>query len=126
MVLEGTFRQDLFYRLSVIPLRVPPLREREDDTRLLATFFVERYAQRLEKNVVRIAPDFWDALLAYSWPGNVRELQNAVEFAVNMMPSPGILERGLLPPRVLSRSPGAARDELNLAAMERELIQRAP
>jgi two-component system response regulator PilR (NtrC family) len=84
MVAEGTFREDLFYRLSVIPLHVPPLRERADDVVLLANHFLKKYAGQMGKRIREIAPDSMQTLKGYDWPGNVRVLENAVERAVAM------------------------------------------
>jgi DNA-binding NtrC family response regulator len=79
LVREGKFREDLFYRLNVITIFVPPLRERTEDIRLLATHFSQKYAPG--GKVPSIAPEAWDILLAYHWPGNVRQLENAIEHA---------------------------------------------
>ncbi len=79
---RGTFRRDLFYRLSVMPIRVPPLRERAGDIPLLAQHFLEVSARRSKKAVPRIAPAAMQALCGYAWPGNVRELENVIERAV--------------------------------------------
>jgi two-component system, NtrC family, response regulator PilR len=81
-VAEHTFREDLYYRLNVIPIVVPPLRERREDIPLLATHFLKKYAHAAGKNIVRLNPDSLEALSAYDWPGNVRQLENAVERAV--------------------------------------------
>ena len=81
-VRAGTFRQDLFYRLNVFPIRVPPLRERKNDIPLLVEYLVERYARRAGKTVSHIKKKTLDILQAYDWPGNVRELQNVIERAV--------------------------------------------
>ncbi len=78
----GTFRQDLFYRLNVFPIRVPPLRERKNDIPLLVEYLVERYARRAGKRVSHIRRRRWTILQAYDWPGNIRELQNVIERAV--------------------------------------------
>jgi two-component system response regulator PilR (NtrC family) len=82
MVNEGKFRTDLFYRLNVIPIVVPPLRERADDIPLLARHFVATHAARMGRHLPDIAPETMDALCRYGWPGNVRELENALERAV--------------------------------------------
>jgi DNA-binding NtrC family response regulator len=79
---EGRFREDLFYRLNVIPLAMPPLRERGSDVLLLAYHFIEQFAGRLGKNVAGISATAAEKLLEYSWPGNVRELRNAIERAI--------------------------------------------
>jgi len=76
---KATFREDLYYRLNVIPINVPPLRERKSDTPLLVDFFVKKFVREKEKNVKRFTPEAMDALLQYDWPGNVRELENLVE-----------------------------------------------
>jgi DNA-binding NtrC family response regulator len=78
----GQFRQDLYYRLSVIPVRLPPLRERRDDIPLLAYRFATHYAQEIGKEILGISPEAMELLQRYDWPGNVRELQHAVERAV--------------------------------------------
>jgi formate hydrogenlyase transcriptional activator len=84
----GEFRPDLFYRLSVFPMRLPALRERADDIPLLVQFFLERFAARQHKPVPRIGPGILPRLMAYDWPGNVRELQNVVERAVILARGP--------------------------------------
>jgi len=81
-VREGRFRSDLFYRLNVVPIEVPALRERVGDVRLLTSFFVQRFARKLNKPVLRISEETMGRLCAYAWPGNVRELQNVIERAV--------------------------------------------
>ena len=79
MVEKGTFRQDLYYRLNVFPIKLPALRERKDDIPLLAWHFVTKYAQRMQKRIETIAPADMEALVRHDWPGNVRELQNCME-----------------------------------------------
>jgi PAS domain S-box-containing protein len=81
-VSEGRFREDLFYRLNVFPLRLPPLRERKQDIPALATAFARRFAQQIGRSIHPLSPENLSRLRAYSWPGNVRELQNVVERAV--------------------------------------------
>ncbi|HJZ85051.1 MAG TPA: sigma 54-interacting transcriptional regulator [Polyangia bacterium] len=85
LVQEGRFRQDLYYRLAVFPLRIPPLRERREDIPELAGAFVARFARELGKPVPRVPEDVMGLLLAYAWPGNVRELQNEIERALVRM-----------------------------------------
>ncbi|MDA2914872.1 sigma-54-dependent Fis family transcriptional regulator, partial [Acidobacteriia bacterium AH_259_A11_L15] len=82
LVNEKIFREDLYYRISVIPLRVPPLRERSDDIPVLTLHFLQRYSEQMSKPIRGIAEDALRALQEYSWPGNVRELENAMERAV--------------------------------------------
>src|SRR6201987_5598214 len=81
-VASGTFREDLFYRLNVFPIEVPPLRERKDDILMLVEYFVQRYASRAGKNIRSIDKKTLDLLQSYEWPGNIRELQNVVERSV--------------------------------------------
>jgi Nif-specific regulatory protein len=76
------FREDLFFRLSVFPITVPPLRERFDDVPILARFFIERFSKDLKKTPIELSPAAETALREYRWPGNVRELQNCIERAV--------------------------------------------
>ncbi|HEX6941019.1 MAG TPA: sigma-54 dependent transcriptional regulator [Longimicrobiales bacterium] len=86
-VAEGTLRQDLYFRLNVVPIRVPPLRARREDIPLLAQHFLRRYAEKYERDAaapLRLAPDALRALMAHSWPGNVRELQNLMERVVSL------------------------------------------
>jgi two-component system response regulator GlrR len=80
----GNFRSDLFYRLHVIPIRMPPLRERKEDIPLLVDHFLEEYAGRINKNIKRITPQAIQKIMLYSWPGNVRELENIIECAAVM------------------------------------------
>jgi PAS domain S-box-containing protein len=81
-VAKGTFREDLFYRLNVFPIEVPPLRERRDDILMLVEYFVRRYAKRVGKNIQSIDKRTLDLLQSYDWPGNIRELQNVIERSV--------------------------------------------
>ncbi|HZP16447.1 MAG TPA: sigma-54 dependent transcriptional regulator [Terriglobales bacterium] len=81
-VAENTFREDLYYRLSVIPITVPPLRERREDVPLLVNHFVKKCARAAGKNITRVKPESLAALAGYDWPGNVRQLENAIERAV--------------------------------------------
>ncbi len=97
-VQEGRFRADLFYRVNVLPVTLPPLRERSADIPLLASFFVERFSRQFGKQITGMSQDTMDALSRYSWPGNIRELQNVIERAV-VLCSGSILRLGndLLP-----------------------------
>jgi two-component system NtrC family response regulator len=96
-VAEGVFREDLFYRLNVIHIEVPPLKERKEDIRLLVHHFIEKYRQDEGKGKIELAPETWKALYSYPWPGNVRELENVIERAV-VLNSGALIEFGDLPP----------------------------
>src|SRR5262249_6608314 len=86
MVNQGTFREDLYYRLKVFPIQIPPLRQRTDDIPKLVRHFTALYAQRMNKEIGTIPPETMDSLVRYAWPGNIRELQNFVERAVILSP----------------------------------------
>jgi formate hydrogenlyase transcriptional activator len=90
MVEERQFRADLYYRLNVFPIKIPPLRDRAEDIPLLVKYFVSKYALSMNKNVSSIPTKVMRALQAYSWPGNIRELQNFVERAVILSPGPSL------------------------------------
>src|SRR5437870_3621282 len=103
-VAAGKFRSDLFYRLNVFPLTIPPLRERQSDIPQLVTFFLTRFAKRIGKKIDKVAQDTMDLLASYSWPGNIRELQNVLQRAAVLSTGPVLkLERVLFP--TLSASP---------------------
>lgn len=108
MVEQGTFRQDLFYRLNVIQIQLPPLRDRREDIRLLANSFVAKFNERLHKNIQGISDEAMDLLLKYDFPGNVRELENIIERTMALEPGSMILPESL-PPMVLTpRGPKVA------------------
>lgn len=109
-VRDGSFREDLFYRLNVIPIPLPPLRERREDIPLLAGYFLARYVKALSKAVHHISPDAMAALMQHDWPGNVRELENAIHRALAMTDASRI-ELSDLPENIASamRRPGAFR-----------------
>jgi Nif-specific regulatory protein len=126
---SGRFRADLFYRLNVFPLFLPPLRERGSDIILLADHFVLKYTRDMGKPIKKISPAVSDILLAYHWPGNVRELENCIERAILLTPGDTI-EPAHLPPSLQLRLKGAEKKEqgrLNavVEAQERELITNA-
>lgn len=97
LVERGEFRQDLYYRIHVVPIFLPPLRDRRNDNLLLADHFVAKYSSRLGKNVRRISTPAITMMLAYHWPGNVRELENCIEYAV-LMSTDGVIHGHNLPP----------------------------
>jgi formate hydrogenlyase transcriptional activator len=90
MVDERKFRQDLFYRLNVFPIRVPALRERTDDIPLLVRHFTQQFSRRMNKRIDSIPSETMTALVHYDWPGNIRELQNVIERAVILSPGPAL------------------------------------
>ncbi len=102
-VQEGHFRQDLFYRLNVITIEIPPLRERVEDIPLLAGYFLNKYSELNNKNILGFSSEVDQVLSNYPWPGNVRELENVVERAVSLCQTQNI-ELSDLPPR-LTNSP---------------------
>jgi len=102
MVREGRFREDLFYRLNVITIELPPLRQRKEDVPLLADYFLKKYAEENDRPVQRVTPEALRPLLLYSWPGNVRELENVIERAV-VLSSGSEINIDLLPDSLLGR-----------------------
>jgi len=124
-VAAGIFRQDLFYRLNVFPIAVPPLRERADDIPLLVEYFVGRYAKGTGKNIRHIGKDTLGQLRAYSWPGNIRELQNVVERAVILSDSDTFVVDESWLKREPSDSPRPHEGLSALADREVEMIEAA-
>ena len=122
---RAAFREDFFYRLNVIPIRVPPLRERRSDIPLLAAYFIEHCRMKMTRTVTGIAPDALAAMMRYSWPGNVRELENAIERAFVLTQDTRIgvwdLPEGLATDRVLSDDARTLRDAR--AAFEKRHIE---
>jgi formate hydrogenlyase transcriptional activator len=115
LVSDGKFRADLFYRLNVVPLRVPALRERASDIPLLATFFAQKFTKKMGRKVARISDETMGRLVSYPWPGNIRELQNVIERAVILSPGDTlVLGEELRAPAALSGSsrPEEARSEI--------------
>ncbi|MDN5344836.1 MAG: sigma-54 dependent transcriptional regulator, acetoin dehydrogenase operon transcriptional [Clostridia bacterium] len=129
MVAKKEFREDLFYRLSVIPLKIPPLRERKSDIPVLAAFFLQKYKRLYGKEIKGFAPPILALLQQYDWPGNVRELQNVLEYAVNMAEGSLIQEKNI-PEKIRNRNKtaeiGLAEGEelFPLKEAERILLQR--
>jgi transcriptional regulator with PAS, ATPase and Fis domain len=113
LVREGKFRPDLYYRLNVIPINMPPLRARRDDIAILADEFLMEYNEKLHKNITSLSPGLRTLLLDHNWPGNIRELQNIIEYSVNMEES-DILTVHSLPNRFLD----------NRVAVERRTAQQ--
>jgi PAS domain S-box-containing protein len=125
-IATGAFRSDLFYRLNVFPIEVPPLRDRKEDIPLLVDYFIARFARKAGKRIRGISKKTLDLLLSYPWPGNIRELQNVVERSVVVCET----ETFSVDESWLSRQPGAPQPKTRLdlgqlAAHEREIIEAA-
>jgi transcriptional regulator with PAS, ATPase and Fis domain len=137
MVQAGTFREDLFYRLNVIPVRLPPLRDRKEDIPLLAQHFLQKYAGELGRPPMTVSQTAMRALMGYGWPGNIRQLENAVERAVALSAGRSQIEVTDLPPEVQQAEvadaalPALAFPEEGIdferfiADIEREMIRRS-
>jgi formate hydrogenlyase transcriptional activator len=123
LVAAGQFRADLYYRLNVFPVTIPPLRQRLEDIPLLVHHFVRHYARQLGKHIDTIPAEAMAALTHYLWPGNVRELQNVIERAVILSPGP-ILQLVLTDLSPRRHDLGAPTQERTLAEVEREHILR--
>lgn len=104
---RNAFREDLYYRLNVIPLTMPPLREREGDIPILAEYFLDKYCTLFSKVRPRLRGSLLHMLESYAWPGNVRELEHVIEYAVNMMPQDGTLTLDCLPEQLVRNVSGA-------------------
>ncbi len=128
----GRFRRDLFYRLNVISIEIPPLRERREDIPLLANYFLNKYGELNNKKIQGFSPDVHRVLTGYHWPGNVRELENVIERAVSLCPTETI-EPSDLPPRIISSLPeaveqitipiGSSLEEVERLVIEKTLIK---
>ena len=128
MVSDGRFQEDLYYRLNVIPIEIPPLRERREDIPVLVEHFVQKHAQRAGKRITGLAPGVLDLLQASDWPGNVRELENTVERAVVLSPS-AVIEPSAV--RMVGAAPASVSGlpsmnlRQNIDWTERETVRRA-
>ena len=132
LVRERRLREDLFYRLNVIPIHIPPLRERREDIALLAEHFLERFSEEMGKSVTKISSEAMARLLHYPWPGNVRELENVIERAVALETSPAVLVERLPEPFQSPHGSGAGAElsdgfslDQHLLSIERGLVQQA-
>jgi len=131
-VAAQTFREDLFYRLNVMPIHVPPLIEHTDDIPLLCQHFIERYSRKFDKPVRSISPEAMEMLFRHNWPGNVRELENVIERAVILSEGP-VIEPDLLPAQFTDKTAMPRAEDIfrgyslktARAVLEKNLIQRA-
>jgi formate hydrogenlyase transcriptional activator len=121
MVANGQFRRDLYYRLSVVPIEIPPLRQRAEDIPVLVWHFVKKYAQQMNKRIEKILPEDMEALVHHGWPGNVRELQNVMERSVVVTTGEVLALSRPLQPRAADTAP----ETRTLAEAEREHILQA-
>jgi len=126
-VADGSFREDLYYRLHVVPIVVPPLRERKDDIPLIAHYYLRLYSREFGHEISDITPEAYEALTSYDWPGNVRELKNVIERAVLLESSSSITTRYLMLRGHRPRTQATQTLELvdrSVATMERQLIKK--
>jgi PAS domain S-box-containing protein len=126
-IAAGTFRSDLFYRLNVFPIEIPPLRERREDIPLLVEYFIDRYARKAGKRIQRVNKTSLDLLQSYSWPGNIRELQNVIERSVIVCDTETFsVDESWLSRQPLATEPNSQLElSQKLAAQEREIIEAA-
>lgn len=122
LVETGEFRKDLYYRLNVVPIEVPPLRKRTSDISIFAEHFAEKYATLFKKNFANISSEVLNIFEKYSWPGNVRELENTIEYMINLMGDNGILSYNHLPQKLLVNKPAEISQERTLKSVEIEMI----
>jgi two-component system, NtrC family, response regulator AtoC len=126
----GTFREDLYYRLRVFPIRLPPLRERRSDIPALVKTFIDEFNRQFGKKITHVSPEAMDVLKHYPWPGNVRELRNMIERTVLLADGP-VLTPDMLPARVTGRMPASepavnlGAEGLDFEALEQSLLEAA-
>jgi len=120
MVADGDFREDLYYRLSVFPLSLPPLRERQQDIAILTQWFIDKYTRKMSKQINHIPQTVMDNLLSYNWPGNIRELENVIERAIILSPTLTLQIPPLQNAQIVSTS--ATEPLVSLAEMEKSYI----
>ena len=128
MIIQGQFREDLFYRLNVIPLHLPPLRERREDIPLLVSHFLQKLSRQLGKRVTALAPDALAVLERYHWPGNIRELENVIERAIVLGTTEQILPDDLPEPIVeggAEPSSTGTRFHETIREIKKQLVTRA-
>jgi len=126
MVRNGEFREDLFYRLNVIPIEIPPLRKRTEDIPIMINYFLEKYCRYYSINTPKIAVEAMELLNNYRWQGNVRELENTIEYIVNVIQEGRVVELNHLPPRITEYEKNIEIcEDLNIEKVEKQLILKA-
>ncbi|WP_027626455.1 sigma-54-dependent Fis family transcriptional regulator [Clostridium lundense] len=132
LIEENRFREDLYYRLNVIPVEIPPLRERIEDIKLLTEFFIKKYLKLFNKDFMKVKVDkqVWDSFYSYQWPGNIRELENTIEFMINMVGIDGVLSENTIPKnirenKIALKAKDTEREICTLKELEKNAIERA-
>jgi sigma-54 dependent transcriptional regulator, acetoin dehydrogenase operon transcriptional activator AcoR len=125
MIGRKSFREDLFYRLNVVPLHIPPLRERPEDLERLTRFFIDQLSRIFDRKVILVEEEVWKALREYSWPGNVRELENTIEYLFNLLGDENVVRRKMLPPRLFGSGKPRPDPVFNLRRSEKKSIRDA-
>lgn len=123
-IVKGEFRADLYHRLNVFPIIIPPLRERKEDILLLAYYFIDKFAKSMDRNIKGIDKELKKFLLNYSWPGNIRELKNTIEFAINLVDGEYITMNNI-PPNIKELNEPQTSNEKTLKEIERYYINEA-
>lgn len=122
---EGNFLYPLYYRISTLLLRVPALRERQGDIHYFAQKYLQQYADKMKREIHTISPEVYHCVDTYSWPGNLWEIRSAMEYAVNMMQLDGRITMEELPERIRLETEEKEKENLNLADMEKRMIEKA-
>ena len=126
MVRDGEFREDLFYRLNVIPIEIPPLRKRPEDIPIMVNYFLKKYCSYYDMDMPRINDNVIELLKDYSWKGNARELENTIEYIVNVLQEGKVVDINHLPPRIIEKNESIEiGNELNIERVEKQLIIKA-
>lgn len=123
LISEKKFREDLYYRLNVIPIEIPSLKERKEDIEPLVLMFVDRYCESFGKNIYRIEDEAMQKLINYTWNGNIRELQNAIEFMINLVDHRGVVTSEMLPDSIINYyKENNCKEDIKLKVFEEEKL----
>jgi transcriptional regulator with PAS, ATPase and Fis domain len=125
MIAQKTYREDLYYRLNVVPLHIPPLRERKSDIECLTQFFIDQFSQIFGRKVILVEEKVRDVFQNYSWPGNVRELENTLEYLFNLLGDENVIVKKLLPAKLVNEKTGLPDNVFDLHKNEKESIRDA-